>query len=145
MKLREKSRNNHARYDYESVASHTSSSSEDDEDHRLSGTLHDGSSCIKRNGTFVRLLRNERYAFAGYHDLRSAGIESRFTCTKSVEETCDYLEKRATEIAKANPFVFGRLIQRRPRGSVKLWIPSSKSDIAKNQGGFLQTVWVDKD
>jgi hypothetical protein len=73
------------------------------------------------SGHCVQLLRNERYSFSGYHDYRAAGVESRFTCTNSVDATIDHLRDRARLIALKNPWTVGRL--QTHRNATALWIP----------------------
>ena len=73
------------------------------------------------DGRYVRLLMSERRAYAGYHDVRSPGVESRFTST-NVDGTVSFLRNRARLIAESNAFVLGRV--RTHRGGAALWVPN---------------------
>lgn len=89
------------------------------------------------DGYVLRLLRNERSAMAGFHEYRSASVESRFTST-DLPATITFLQHRARIIAQKNPFVMGRLIRKRNKKNVELWIPHRP-----DPNGFLRLVWVD--
>lgn len=72
-----------------------------------------------------------------YGNHRPAGLESRFETTH-LSATLRYLEQRAGEIAKANPWVHGRLRRQAHDQKLALCVPDKPDDAV-----FLKIVTVD--
>lgn len=70
-----------------------------------------------------------------YDNHRPAGLESRFETTH-LTATLHYLDQRADEIAKANPWVFGRLRRQAQDQRLALWVPDKPE-------AFLKVVTVE--
>ncbi|GAX28844.1 hypothetical protein FisN_20Lh140 [Fistulifera solaris] len=70
-----------------------------------------------------------------YGNHRPAGLESRFETTQ-LSATLQYLQRRATEIAKANSWVHGRLRLQPKDRKLAVWVPDTAEV-------FLQVIQVD--
>lgn len=74
-----------------------------------------------------------------YGNHRPAGLESRFDSHNNISATLQFLQQRAAEIAKANPWVHGRLRRHDKNNTLHLWVPEKP----QQNNDFLKVVTVD--